>query len=100
MGIFHSEHFKRYANYSIEEMTNAINNIEPDLVFIEARESSFTEYGVVDGPVDMCVAYCYCLYNNIFVEMTDYWKIDNNNTFYNSQMEYCKLFQNNMLYMD
>ena len=28
------------------------------------------------------------------------WAEDNNNTFYNSQMEYCKLFQNNMLYMD
>lgn len=78
MGTFHSEHFKRYANYSIEEMINAINNIEPDVVFIEARESSFIEYGVLDGPIDMCVAYCYCLDNNIPVEMIDYWEIDNN----------------------
>lgn len=77
MGTFHSEHFKRYANYSMEEMINAINNIEPDVVFIEARESSYIEYGVVDGPIDMCVAYCYCLDNNIPVEMIDYWKIDN-----------------------
>lgn len=77
MGTFHSEHFKRYANYSVEEMINAINNIEPDAVFIEARENSYTEYGVVDGPIDMCVAYCYCIDNNIPVEMIDYWKIDN-----------------------
>lgn len=77
MGTFHTEHFKRYANYSIEEMMTAINNIAPDVVFIEARESSFTEYGVVDGPIDMCVAYCYCLDNNIPVEMIDYWKVDN-----------------------
>lgn len=77
MGTFHSEHFKRYANYSMEEMIAAINHIEPDVVFIEARESSYIEYGVVDGPVDMCVAYCYCMDNGIPVEMIDYWKIDN-----------------------
>lgn len=77
MGTFHAEHFKRYANYSMEEMINAIKNIEPDVVFIEARENSFTEYGVVDGPIDMCVAYCYCLEHDIPVEMIDYWKIDN-----------------------
>lgn len=77
MGTFHKEHFKQYANYSIEEMINAINNIGPDVVFIEARENSFVEYGVVDGPIDMCIAYCYCRDNNIPVEMIDYWKIDN-----------------------
>lgn len=77
MGTFHKEHFKRYANYSMEEMINAINNIEPDVVFIEAREDSFVEYGVVDGPIDMCIAYCYCMDKNIPVEMIDYWKIDN-----------------------
>lgn len=77
MGTFHNEHFKQYANYSIEEMINAINNIEPDVVFIEARENSFVEYGVVDGPIDMCIAYCYCMDNNIPVEMIDYWIIDN-----------------------
>lgn len=77
MGTFHAEHFKRYANYSMEEMIAAIDHIEPDAVFIEARESSYIEYGMVDGPVDMCVAYCYCMDNGIPVEMIDYWKIDN-----------------------
>ena len=28
MGTFHTEHFERYANYSIEEMINAVKNIE------------------------------------------------------------------------
>ena len=28
------------------------------------------------------------------------WVEDENNTFYNRQMKYCKLFQNNKLYMD
>ncbi|MCI8363670.1 MAG: hypothetical protein HFG34_01785 [Eubacterium sp.] len=77
MGTFHTGHFERYANYSIEEMLNAINNIDPDVVFIEARENSFIEYGVVDGPIDMCVAYSYCSENNIPVEMIDYWEITN-----------------------
>lgn len=78
MGTFHTEHFRQYANYSMEEMINAIHNIEPDVVFLEARENSFVEYGVVDGPIDMCVAYCYCMDNHIPVEMIDYWIIDNN----------------------
>lgn len=78
MGTFHKEHFRQYANYSVEEMINAIDNIEPDVVFIEARENNFVEYGVVDGPVDMCIAYCHCKDNSIPVEMIDYWKIDNN----------------------
>ncbi len=77
MGTFHTEHFRRYANYSMEEMINAISNIKPDVVFIEARENSFAEYGVVDGPIDMCVAYCYCMDNGIPVEMIDHWVIDN-----------------------
>lgn len=77
MGTFHTEHFERYANYSIKEMINAIINIDPDVVFIEARENSFTKYGVVDGPIDMCVAYSYCVENKIPVEMIDYWEITN-----------------------
>lgn len=77
MGTFHSEHFERYANYSMEEMLNAVKNIAPDAVWIEARERFFAEYGVVDGPVDMCAAYCYCRENRIPVEMIDFWEVDN-----------------------
>lgn len=77
MGTFHTDHFEKYANYSIQEMINAIDNIDPDVVFIEARENYFKEYGVVDGPVDMCIAYSYCSENNIPVEMIDYWEITN-----------------------
>lgn len=77
MGTFHAEHFEQHANYTIEEMINAINNIKPDVVFIEAREESFIEYGVVDGPIDMCIAYSRCTENNIPVKMIDYWEITN-----------------------
>lgn len=62
MGTFHEKHFRKYANYTVEDMINVIKNIEPDVVFIEAR---------------MCISYCYCMDNNIPVEMIDYWKIDN-----------------------
>lgn len=79
MGTFHMDHFDSLANYSVEEMLNAIENIDPDVVFIEAREESYEQYGVVDGPIDMCIAYCYCRDHDIPVEMVDYWKVDNEN---------------------
>lgn len=84
MGTFHTDHFDPLYNYSAEQMLNAIKNIKPDVVFIEAREESYKEYGVVDGPIDMCITYCYCQDNNIPVEMIDYWKVDNDNFKQNS----------------
>ena len=42
MGTFHTNHFDSMSNYSIEEMLNAIQNIDPDVVFIEAREEACT----------------------------------------------------------
>ncbi len=77
MGTFHKDHFDPLSNYSVEEMLNALEKIDPDVVFIEAREESYEQYGAVDGPVDMCIAYCYCQDNGIPVEMVDYWKVDN-----------------------
>ncbi|SDI64430.1 hypothetical protein SAMN05421493_12123 [Pseudobutyrivibrio sp. 49] len=79
MGTFHTNHFDTISNYSFEEMLNAIENIDPDVIFIEAREENYEQYGVVDGPVDMCITYCYCQDNDIPVEMIDYWKVDNDN---------------------
>ena len=77
MGTFHTDHFERVSNYSFKEMINAIENINPDAVFIEARENYYEDYGVVDGPIDMCVTYCYCQENNIPVELIDYWEVSN-----------------------
>ena len=75
MGTFHTSHFDSMSNYSVEEMLNAIQNIDPDVIFIEAREEYYKQFGVVDGPVDMCITYCYCQDNSIPVEMIDYWKV-------------------------
>lgn len=78
LGTFHTYHFNKLLNYSMEDMLSVIENVEPDVVFIEAREEYFQQYGVVDGPIDMSVAYSYCLDNNIQVEMIDWWVVDNN----------------------
>ena len=88
MGTFHMDHFDSLSNYSFEEMLNAIENIDPDVIFIEARQESYEQYGVVDGPVDMCIAYCYCQDNDIPVEMVDYWKVDNDNYKQNTTTDY------------
>lgn len=76
LGTYHSEHFKTYMNYSMEDILNCIKNIDPDVVLIESREDTFNEYGVVDGPIDMILAYSYCVEAGIDVGMIDYWKID------------------------
>ena len=77
LGTLHKTHFNKYLGYSMEDITSAIANIEPDNVLIEAREEMYDEYGVVDGPVDMTVAYSYCLDNEIKIGMVDWWVVDN-----------------------
>ena len=77
LGTFHTNHFNRWLHYSMEDMLSAVENVAPDVVFIEAREKYFQEYGVVDGPIDMNVVYSYCLDNEIPVEMIDWWEVDN-----------------------
>lgn len=78
LGTFHDNHFNKWLNYSMEDVLSVVKNTQPDVVFIEAREESFKNYGVVDGPVDMSVIYSYCIDNNIPVEMVDWWVVDNN----------------------
>lgn len=77
LGTYHSQHFNKYMNYSMADIVNSIRNVDPDVVLIESREDTFNEYGVVDGPIDMILAYSYCVQERIDVGMIDYWKIDN-----------------------
>ena len=52
MGTFHTDHFDAISNYSVEEMLNAIQNINPEVVFIEARK--LKEAGLLpDEPYDI-----------------------------------------------
>lgn len=78
LGTFHTNHFNKWLNYSMEDVLSVVENVEPDVVFIEAREEYFRQYGVVDGPIDMNIVYSYCLDNDIQVEMIDWWVVDNN----------------------
>ncbi|MCM1387143.1 MAG: hypothetical protein NC231_07440 [Bacillus sp. (in: Bacteria)] len=78
LGTIHESHFNKWFHYSMEDVLHVIENVEPDVVYMEAREEYFREYGVVDGPIDMNVVYSYCLDNNITTEMIDWWVVDNN----------------------
>lgn len=77
LGTFHESHFNKWINYSMEDVLSVVENVQPDVVFIEAREEYFSDYGVVDGPIDMAVVYSYCIDNNIQVRMIDWWVVDN-----------------------
>ena len=49
LGTFHENHFDRWLGYSMEDVLSAVENVDPDVVFLEARESVLEEYGVVGG---------------------------------------------------
>ncbi len=76
LGTYHSQHFNKSMGYSMADIVNCINNVDPDVVLIEAREETFDAYGAIDGPIDMILAYSYCVKEGIDVGMIDYWKID------------------------
>lgn len=78
LGTLHKTHFNKWLNYSMEDILNILESVQPDVVFIEAREEYFIEYGVMDGPIDMAVVYGYCIENEIQAEMIDWWVVDNN----------------------
>jgi len=77
LGTFHENHFNKWLNYSMEDILSVVENLQPDVVFVEAREKYFTDYRVMDGPIDMAVVYSYCKDNDIPVEMVDWWVVDN-----------------------
>jgi len=76
LGTYHSQHFNKSMGYSMADIVNCIKNVDPDVVLIEAREETFDAYGAIDGPIDMILAYSYCVQEGIDVGMIDYWKID------------------------
>lgn len=77
LGTIGKKHFSRINNYSMEDLLSAIENINPDLVMITAREDHYINYNVIDGEIDACVAYSYCRHNDIPIKMVDWWIIDN-----------------------
>lgn len=78
LGTLHDTHFNKWANYSVADILGAIENVKPDVVLIEAREKYFEAYGAVDGPIDMAIAYSYCIDNDVPTALIDWWEVDNN----------------------
>lgn len=78
VGTLHDAHFGREQDYSLKDLESLMENLNPDYIFIEAREESLEEYDVIDGPIEMIYAYSYGLEHDIPVRLIDYWKIDNN----------------------
>lgn len=76
LGTMHDYHFNKAFNYSMEDILSVVENTKPDVVFLEAREQYWDDYGVIDGPIEMSVVYSYCIQNNIKVEMVDAWNVD------------------------
>ena len=67
LGTYHSQHFNKSMGYSMADIVNCIKNVDPDVVLIEAREETFDRYGAIDGPIDMILAYSYCVQEGIDV---------------------------------
>ena len=76
LGTYHGKHLNKAFNYSLQDITSVIKNINPDMVLIESREDTYKDYNVIDGPIDMIIAYSYCIQENIDIGMIDYWKLN------------------------
>lgn len=77
LGTIDKKHFNKINNYSINDMISVIENVEPDMVMIQAREDHHRKFGIIDGKIDACVAYSYCFENKIPSKFIDWWLIDN-----------------------
>lgn len=77
LGTIDKKHFNKINNYSMANVINAISNINPDVVLLQARDDHHKTYGIVDGKIDACVAYGYCFESQIPAKFYDWWLIDN-----------------------
>ncbi|MGN0247713.1 MAG: hypothetical protein ACI4S1_03225 [Roseburia sp.] len=77
VGTIHGEHYNEERDYSIKDIESLLINIDPDYIFIEAREETLEMYDVIDGPIEMIFAYSYGKEHSIPVKLIDYWEINN-----------------------
>ena len=52
VGTLHNGHFNREQDYSLKDLESLLNNLNPDYIFIEAREKSLEEYDVMSSIFD------------------------------------------------
>lgn len=53
LGTVHEYHFHRLLGYSIVDIKNVIDNIQPDLVLLEVDQNTINEYGVIKSLIEM-----------------------------------------------
>lgn len=77
LGTIGKKHFNKFNCYSMANMVSVIENVKPDSVLIQARDSHHKRFGIIDGEIDACVAYGYCFEQGIDTDFIDWWVIDN-----------------------
>lgn len=75
LGTVHDHHLKRKFHYSFANVLNIIKNVKPDVVLLETRNETFTNFDAIDGPIEMSVCYSYCHEQNISVGFIDWWQL-------------------------
>lgn len=75
LGTIHGAHFEESSNYSLADIQSAIDVIEPDILLVEARQETFDNHGVIDGPFEMIFAWSYAEAGGIPVRGIDWWRI-------------------------
>ncbi len=75
MGTIHGAHFEKSSNYSLADIQSIIDTVSPDILLVEARQETFDNHGVIDGPFEMVFAWSYAEAYGIPVRGIDWWQI-------------------------
>ena len=75
LGTIHSAHFDKSSNYSLADIQSVIDTVQPDILLVEARQETFDNLGVIDGPFEMMFAWSYAETEGIPVRGIDWWHI-------------------------
>lgn len=75
LGTVHEYHFNRLLGYSIVDIKNAIDNIEPNLVLLEVDQNTIDEYDVIKSPIEMIPLWCYAKERDVAVKGVDWFEV-------------------------
>ncbi len=75
LGTIHGAHFEESSNYSLADIQSVIDTVQPDILLVEARQETFDNHGVIDGPFEMIFAWSYAEAGGIPVRGIDWWRI-------------------------
>lgn len=75
LGTVHEYHFNRFFDYSIVDIKNAIDKIQPDLVLLEVDPNTIDKYGVIKSPIEVIPLWCYAKKREIAVKGVDWFEV-------------------------